>query len=60
MLGDHNVLNWILSLLVHSGNLTVEEAEHLSEKLVTTTHPQRFRDAHVIVEKLLADFKRNK
>lgn len=54
------MLNWILSLLVHSGNLTVEEAEHLSEKLVTTTHPQRFRDAHVIVEKLLADFKRNK
>lgn len=54
------MLNWILSLLVHTENLTFEEAEHLSEKLVTTTHPQRFKDAHVIIEKLLADFKKNK
>lgn len=60
MLGEHNVLNWVLSLLVHTGNLTEAEAEHLSEKLMTTTHPQRFSDAHKIVEKLLADFRRSK
>lgn len=54
------MLNWVLSLLVHTENLTMEEAEHLSEKLVTMTHPQRFKDAHVELEKLLAEFKKNK
>lgn len=53
------MLNWMLSLLVHSGGLTKDEAQHLSEKLATTTHPQRFKDAHEIIEKLLADFKRD-
>ena len=49
------MLNWVLSLLVHSGNLTIDEARQLSEKLGTTTHPHKFDDAHEIVEDLFKD-----
>jgi hypothetical protein len=38
----------------------MEEAEHLAKELPLKTHPQNFQDAHIIVEKLLKDFKKNK
>lgn len=54
------MLNWSLSVLVHKGILTFEEAEHLAKELVLKTHPTRFADAHVIVEKVLGEYKKTK
>lgn len=44
--------------MVHKELLTEEEAAHLAEKLPVTTHPQHFKDAHRIIEKLLADVRK--
>ena len=49
--------NWTLSILVHKGILTLEEAEHLAKRLVTTTHPQNFTDAHKVMDKILGELE---
>jgi hypothetical protein len=50
-------LNWMLSILVHKSLLTIDEAKHLSERLVTTTHPQNFTDAHRVMDKILSELE---
>jgi len=57
-------LNWILSILAiieeRGKHLADEEATYLSEKLPLMTHPQRYMDAKVAVQKLLDEVGRYK
>lgn len=54
------MLNWILSILVHKNILTETEAEHLSKELTLKTHPHIFKDAHKVVEEVLAELEKRK
>ena len=49
--------NWILSLLVHKGVITLDEAEHLAAKLAQTILTQDFQSAHATITKILEDLE---
>jgi len=53
--------NFTLSVLVHKGVLTLEEAEHLAKELGSRIHSQTFSDAHRICEEIFEKLeKKNK
>lgn len=55
------MLNWVLSILVHKGMVTLDEARHLAQELPKKISANDFNSSHKIVEKLLDEVeKQNK
>jgi hypothetical protein len=54
------MINWMISIMVHKKLLTLEEGEHLAARLVSTTHPSLFKEAHKIVEDVMNELEKKK
>ena len=55
------MLNWFITLIEENNKkpFTPAELEYIADLLPTTTHPQRFMDARLVIQQMRADFKRD-
>lgn len=47
------MINWFISILLHKGVITKDEAKKLADELPKAMHPVDFNAAHKIVENIL-------